>query len=100
MDRNFGEVVTLETRHDANETVDKEQRYRQILAVLHAYGPLTAKECADIMARRGQIPTNERNFTAPRLTEMSVKGMVEPIGKKICEWTGKKVAVYSIRKEN
>ena len=56
----LGEAVTLQTRHDANETVDKEQRYRQILAVLHAYGPLTAKECADIMARRGQIPTNER----------------------------------------
>ena len=52
------------------------------------------------MARRGQIPTNERNFTAPRLTEMSVNGMVEPIGKKICEWTGKKVAVYQIRKES
>jgi hypothetical protein len=29
---------------------------------------------------------------------MSQKGIIEPIGKKVCGYTGKKVAVYSLRK--
>lgn len=94
--RNPGEVPTLETRSESHEKVDKRVRYRQILACLDGK-ELTAKEIADEMCRKGQIPTNERNFTAPRLTEMSEQGMVEPVGKKVCQWTGKKVAVYAIR---
>lgn len=57
----------------------------------------TAKEIAVEMKKRGDIPTDERNFTAPRLTELSIKGIVEPIGKKKCSYTGKTVSVYKIR---
>ena len=46
---------------------------------------------------KGYIPTSERNFTAPRLTELSKMGVVEPIGKKMCQYTGKTVAVYACR---
>ena len=94
--RNPGEVPTLETRHDAYETVDKQVRYNQIIECLTERPHLTAKEIAVMMKNKGYIPTDERNFAAPRLTEMSKKGMVEPIGKKTCQWTGKKVAVYSL----
>lgn len=94
-----GEQTTFDTRHDAHEKVDKQKRYKQILECLTEFGALglTAKECAEVMHRKGYIPTNERNFTAPRLTELTMQGKVEPIGKKICQWTGKKVAVYAIR---
>lgn len=92
--RRFGQDITLETRHDAHETVNKRLRYRQILECLNQYGPMTAKECAHQMFRKGYIPTNERNHTSPRLTEMTSKGLVEPIGKKTCRWTGKTVTVY------
>ena len=97
-----GEQTTLETRHDAHEQVDKQKRYKQILECLAEYGALglTAKECAEVMRRKGYIPTNERNYVAPRMTELTEQGKVEPIGKKICQWTGKKVAVYAIRRTN
>lgn len=94
--RTPGEYTTYETRAESHEKVDKRVRYRQILECLDGR-ELTAKECADEMFRKGYIPTNERNFCAPRLTEMSEEGIVEPVGKKVCRWTGKKVAVYAIR---
>lgn len=96
-ERRFGQDVTIETRHDAHESVNKEQRYKQILECLEEFGPMTAKECAHALHMKGLVPTNERGLCAPRLTEMTSKGMVEPIGKKVCRWTGKKVAVYQIR---
>ena len=94
--RNPGEYTTYETRSESHEKVDKRVRYRQILECLDGK-ELTAKEIADAMFRKGYIPTNERNYSAPRLSEMSEQGMVEPVGKKVCQWTGKKVAVYAIR---
>ena len=98
IERLAGEFTTLETRHEANENVDKQKRYRQIIEILKDK-QLTAKEIAVEMFNRGYIPTSERNFAAPRLTELSIKGVVEPIGKIICKYTGKKVAVYQLREE-
>lgn len=97
-ERRFGEIPTLDTRSEAHEKVDKKKRYLQIKECLSGR-QLTAKEIADMMFHKGYIPTNERNFTAPRLTEMSEQGIVEPIGKKVCQWTGKKVAVYALRNQ-
>lgn len=96
--RQYGDAVTPSTRGEANESVDRETRYRQIIEVLRGK-ELTAKEIAAEMHRKGYTPTDERNFTAPRLTELSHKGVVEPIGKKKCQYTGKTVAVYAIREE-
>ena len=79
------------------ESVNKEKRYQQIIEVLSEGKQMTAKEIAVEMHNRGYIPTTERNFTAPRLTELSYKGIVEPIGKTKCQYTGKKVAVYELR---
>lgn len=92
-----GEIPTFETRHEANESVNKEKRYQQIIEVLLEGKQMTAKEIAVEMHNRGYIPTTERNFTAPRLTELSYKGIVEPIGKTKCQYIGKKVAVYELR---
>ncbi len=96
--RRYGEYPPLDTRGEANETVDRERRYKQILEVLEGK-QLTAKEIAVEMQRKGYTPTSERNFTAPRLTELSQRGVVEPIGKKRCQYTGKTVAVYKIREQ-
>jgi len=52
-----------------------------------------------MMCEKGYIPTSERNFTAPRLTEMSQNGIVEPYATKKCEYTGKTVSVYRLRQE-
>ena len=90
-------IITYENRNLANESVDKQLRYMQILGILDEGKEMTAKEIAVEMKKRGYIPTDERNFTAPRLTELSIRGIVEPIGKKKCTYTGKTVSVYKIR---
>lgn len=40
------------------------------------------------------IPSPERNYTAPRLSELEEMGIVRLFRKKKCEYTGKYVAVY------
>lgn len=93
--REYGEVPTLETRSESNESVDKQKRYSQILECLTESSG-TAKEIAVRMMKKGYIPTSERNFVSPRLTELGYLGSVEPIGKKKCSYTGKTVAVWSL----
>lgn len=51
------------------------------------------------MFKKGLIPSDERNFTAPRLTELSRKGVVEPVDKVYCDYSGKLVSRYRLRKE-
>ena len=98
IDRLYGEFTTLDTRHDANEIVPREKRYSQIIECLKERDKMTAKEIAVRMREKGYIPTDERNFTAPRLTELSNRGIVEPVGKTTCSYTGRTVAVYALRK--
>lgn len=96
IERRIGEIPTLETRSMSNETVDKKKRYKQIIEILQGGKEMTAKEIAVEMCNRGYIPTSERNFTAPRLTELSKNGVVEPVGKQRCTYTGKTVCVYAL----
>lgn len=51
------------------------------------------------MCLSGYIPTSERNYASPRLTEMCRMGMVEPVGKTRCTYTGKTVTVYDLRED-
>ena len=94
-----GEITTFDTRHDSHlEVLPKKQlRYKQIVGILEERGSLTAKECAVAMYEKGYVKTTERNNAAPRLTELEDIGVVEAIGKKKCGYTGKTVAVYSLR---
>ena len=78
-ERRAGEFTTYETRGEAHEKVDKRKRYSQILECLMENGSLTAKECAVIMMQKGYVPTSERGWCAPRMTEMSQNGIIEPI---------------------
>lgn len=89
-------MITYETRNESQKSVDKTLRYSQILEILDSK-EMTAKEIAVEMHKKGYIPSDERNFTAPRLTELSIKGIVEPCGKQRCSYTGKTVSVYRIR---
>lgn len=100
-ERKPGELTTLETRATANEQVNKNLRYKQILEIMgETLDGMTAREIAREMYLKGYIPTDERNFTAPRLTELGRAGVVEPIGKKICTWTSRKVTVWGLCDKN
>lgn len=96
-ERIMGEYTTMETRADAHEAVDKQKRYSQIIECLTQCGALTAKECAVIMQGKGYIPTSERNFTAPRMTELTQNGVIKVVGKTVDAYTGRKVAVYGLK---
>lgn len=89
-------MITKETRKEAHETVDKQKRRQQIIEILSESDGMTAKEVAVIMHRKRLIPTSERNFTAPRLTELAEQGIVKVVGKKRCRYTNKTVAVYRL----
>lgn len=97
INRRPGEYPPFETRAEANETVNRQERYRQIVECLREKPNQTAKELASSMLAKRFIPYCDRNFTAPRLTELTQKGVVEPVGKRVCKWTGKMVTVYNLR---
>lgn len=88
-------VNTGDTRAESHAQVDKKLRYMQILTVLEDNPEgLTAKEVAVAMQEKGEIPTSERNFTSPRLTELMRKGLVRVSGKKQCGYTSKTVTTF------
>lgn len=95
IERMNGEQITFNTRAESYETVDKQKRYKQILGIL--IRPMTAKEVAVEMHRRGYTGNDDRNNAAPRLTEMAQDGLVDTIGKTKCAYTGKTVTVYQRR---
>lgn len=91
-------MITAETQQEAYKAVNKELRYEQIREVLKELKAATAKEIAVAMWEKGYIPMSERNFSAPRLTELCKGGLAQVIEKKVCNYTGKKVAVYALIK--
>lgn len=93
--------ITLETRRMAYDEILETlgPRYRAILEELKESGEATARELAVALWQKGQIPTPERNFVHPRLTELMTAGIVEAVDKKVCGITGKTVAVYTVKPE-
>ena len=94
--------ITNETRQEANEKVDRNLRYKQIHSILeHVSGEdgMTAREVAAIMYGCGWIPTNDRYYAAPRLTELVQKGIVDVVGKKKDIVSGVRVAAYNLSQE-
>lgn len=91
----------LETRAESYEVVDKQKRYRQIKEILSdSEVPMSDKEIAVEMFERGYIPTTERNFSSPRITELLQTGELDVVGKKKCQYSNKKVRVLALRKNN
>lgn len=94
-------MITQFTRQMSFKDIQEKKkiRYQQILEILKNR-EMTAKEIAVEMFDLGLIPSTERNYTAPRLTELTKYGFVKVIGKKKCNWTGKQVAIYKANEIN
>lgn len=90
--------ITEQTRRKSFEKVDKKRLYDLIISELihHEKDGLTAREAAVILYDQGYIKSNERQATAPRLTELSDAGRIVVIGKRLDPVSLKNVAVYSI----
>ena len=91
--------ITKGTQLESYEQISKitDIRKKLILGILSAFGELTAQEIAVALYNRRHIPSDERNFTAPRLTELRKEGKVEPVDKKLCVKTGRKVTVWALK---
>ena len=91
--------ITWLTRRKSFEEIKPKRkiRYQEILERL-CYGNKTAKEIAVELYEMKITNTNERNTTAPRLSELERMGYVEATAKKRCEYTNKTVTVYKITK--
>lgn len=96
-----GAVPTFETRRESYETVDKQKRYRQIIEIMQDMDkPMTAKEIAVEMKKRGYSLTDERNVSAPRITELLEKGILDCSKIKVrCKYSGKMVSQFVLRSE-
>lgn len=92
--------ITEQTRRESYEAVKptSESRRKIILEVL-GNREMTANEIAQELYEAGHTPFYERNFAAPRLTELKEEGKVKTVGKKYCEKTGRKIAVWARVKE-
>lgn len=96
-----GVVPTFETRRESYETVDKQKKYQQIIEIMQDVDkPLTAKEIAVEMKKRGYSSTDERNVSAPRITELLEKGILDCSKTKVrCKYSGKRVSQFILRSE-
>ena len=89
-------MISSECRKASYGFIDKNKRYMQIREILKTGRELTAKEIAVEMFKRKYTDTSERNYSAPRLTELEEYGLVKIVEKKKCQYTGKLVSVYKL----
>lgn len=95
-----GTNILAETRAKANEKVSRNTRYMQIIEILEdSEQPLSAKEVAVEMYRRGYASTTERNLSHPRIHELLEKEILEVAGDKVCQFTGHSVGVFKLRQK-
>lgn len=99
-ERRIGERITFTTRAIANSIVDKKGMYEKILEIMKKFDkPMSAKDIAVELFKRGLTPDDSRQQVAPRLTELSRQGKIEPVGDKQRDnYSGIRVSVYQIRK--
>ena len=93
--------ITRETRQLSFEDINKNKRkrYEQILDILQGK-EMTAKEVAVEMFNRNFTDSTDRNYSQPRLYELVNMDYVEIVGKRVCEYTNKKVSVYRLKKNS
>jgi len=91
--------IPQETRRESFGAVlpDAAIRRSVILEILTERGGMTAREVAGELHRRGITPTDERNFAAPRITELYKDGKIKVTEKKLCPQTGRNVAVWAVK---
>ncbi len=88
--------ITDETRRESYETVKPTTSQRRAL-ILEILGDkeMTANEIAEELFKRGYTPFYERNFAAPRLTELKADERVKVIGKRLCAKTNRMIAIWT-----
>ena len=88
--------ITKQNRLDSYRSIRQfsQRRRDTILSMLKENGAMTAQEIATNLFANGYTPSEDRNFAAPRLTELKEAGKVKPVGKKVCQKTGRNVTIW------
>lgn len=89
------DAITLQTRREAYDAVQPKigKRAQLILDTL-GNGEATVSEITATLTSAGAIPYYNRNFVAPRLTELKEQGLVETCGRREALYTGATEAVW------
>ena len=84
-------MITKGTRAESLNELDKTKRYEEIrYALKNEANGLTARELAK------KLGSEERNYVAPRLTELTRKNEIKVISKRYDKKTKRNVAVYAL----
>lgn len=77
------DAITKQTRRESYEEVlpKCKERSRQILEVLGSRS-MTVSEITDELVAAGRIPFFNRNYVAPRLSELKDMGVVKTVGRR------------------
>ena len=75
--------TTRETRRESYEAIlpKANERCRLVLKTLGGK-EMTVSEITDELVKEGRLPYFNRNFVAPRLTELKEMGVVETCGRR------------------
>lgn len=80
--------ITKQTRRHTNTQ-------RRTLQANTGNRSMTVEEITDELVAAGHLKYYDRNFVAPRLTELKGAGVLEVVGKKPSKRTGKNTAVWA-----
>lgn len=88
--------ITKQTRRQSYDGIRTRsgERCKLILETL-GNRPMTVEEITDELVAAGHLKYYDRNFVAPRLTELKGAGILEVVGKKPSKRTGKNTAVWA-----
>ena len=88
--------ITKQTRRQSYDGIRTRsgERCKLILETL-GNRSMTVEEITDELVAAGHLKYYNRNFVAPRLTELKGAGVLEVVGKKPSKRTGKNTAVWA-----
>ncbi len=94
--------ISLRNRREAFDAIkpERENRKSKILSVMKCGNPdgMTAEEITDVLCKNGTIPSTDRNYVKPRLTEMRDDGIVKEVGKRRSPTTERNTTVWKVVK--
>ena len=100
MSRKAQDRTTRATRRESYEAVLAKVKPRQRL-ILETLGDrsMTVSEITEELVAAGALPYFNRNYVAPRLTELKEDGIVETCGRRKSTRSGANEAVWRRKKE-
>jgi hypothetical protein len=97
---NLNSQIEEAVKEDA-ETEGLGERQKSVYTYLKSRFPegASAKELSNAMFKDSLVPSPERNSVHPRLNELISLDLVKIIGTKTCQFTERKVSIYSIKQK-